>query len=58
LATSWIAVREQHDFRTWMKEFKSKKSTFLKMPKDNSKDWDNIFAQAHLGIDKKKLNEK
>ena len=58
LAVSWIAVREQHNFRTWMKEFKSKKSMFLRMPKDNSKDWDNIFAQAHLGIDKKKVNEK
>lgn len=53
LATSWVSVREQHEFRTWMKELKSKKSKFLKLPKDNSKDWDNIFAQAHLAIDKK-----
>ena len=54
LAVSWIAVREQHDFETWMKAFKSKRSDFLKMPKDNSKDWNNIFAQAHLAIDMKK----
>ena len=54
LAISWIAVREQHDFRTWMKELKAKKQRFLKLPKDNSKDWDSIFAQAHLAIDKKK----
>lgn len=52
LATSWVSVRERHDFRTWLKELKSKKR-FLKCPKDNSKDWDNIFAQAHLAIDKK-----
>jgi hypothetical protein len=54
LTISWIAVREQHDFETWMKTFKSKRSEFLKMPKDNSKDWNNIFAQAHLAIDMKK----
>lgn len=53
LTISWIAVREQHDFETWMKAFKSKRSEFLKMPKDNSKDWNNIFAQAHLAIDMK-----
>lgn len=54
LATSWIAVRNQHDFRSWMKELKAKKQRFLKLPKDNSKDWDSIFGQAHLAIDKKK----
>lgn len=53
LANSWISVRNQHDFRTWIKELKSKKSRFLKLPKDNSREWDNIFAQAHLAIDKK-----
>jgi hypothetical protein len=53
LAVSWINVREQHDFRVWMKEFKSNKQTILKMPKDNSSDWNNIFAQAHLHIDTK-----
>lgn len=56
LATSWIEVRNQHDFRSWMKELKAKKQRFLKLPKDNARDWDNIFAQAHLAIDKK--NEK
>lgn len=53
LATSWINVRDQHDFATWMKEFKSKKAFFQRLPKDNSKDWDAIFAQAHLSIDTK-----
>lgn len=53
LANSWIAVREQHDFRTWIRELKAKKQRFLKLPKDNSRDWDGIFAQAHLAIDKK-----
>lgn len=54
LAVSWVGVRNQHDFRTWMKELKSKKSRFMKLPKDNSKDWDSIFGQAHLAIDKKR----
>lgn len=54
LATSWVSVRTQHNFRTWMKELQRRKQRFLKMPKDNSRDWDNIFAQAHLEIDMKK----
>lgn len=54
LAVSWKNVRNQHDFRVWIKELKAKKQRFLKMPKDNAKDWDNILAQAHLAIDKKK----
>lgn len=53
LATSWIEVRSQHEFRTWIKELKTKKARLLKLPKDNSKDWDAIFAQVHLAIDKK-----
>ena len=53
LAVSWIDVRTQHEFRVWIKELKSKKQRFLKLPKDNSSDWDSIFAQAHLAIDKK-----
>ena len=53
LATSWFAVRDQHDFRTWMKELKAKKRRFMALPKDNSRDWDGIFAQVHLAIDKK-----
>ena len=53
LATSWSDVRAQHDFRTWIKELKIKKKSLLKLPKDNSKDWDAIFAQVHMAIDKK-----
>jgi hypothetical protein len=53
LAKSWIDVRSQHEFRTWMAEFKLKKQYFQRLPKDNSSDWENIFAQAHLAIDKK-----
>ena len=54
LATSWVSVRNQHDFHSWIKELKAKKQRFLKLPKDNTKDWDSIFGQAHLAIDKKK----
>lgn len=53
LAISWSAVRGQHDFKTWMKEFRAKRRSFKKLPMNNTKDWDNIFAQAHLAIDKK-----
>lgn len=56
LANSWMAVRNQHEFRSWMRELKNKKQRFLRLPKDNSRDWDNIFAQAHLAIDKKNEN--
>lgn len=54
LAVSWMDVRSQHEFHSWMKELKNKKRRFLKLPKDNTRDWDNIFAQVHLAIDKKK----
>lgn len=53
LATSWTAVRNQHNFKVWLREMKNKKNKFMKLPKDNVKDWDNIFAQTHLAIDKK-----
>ena len=56
LATSWIATRELHDFRTWMKELKLKKGKFLRLPKANSSDWNNIFSQVHLAIDKKQAS--
>lgn len=54
LAISWMDVRDHHSFNTWMKELGNKKKQFSRLPKENSKDWDNIFAQAHLAIDKKK----
>lgn len=53
LACSWIAARNQHTFKVWFRELKKKKSSFLKLPKDNSRDWDAIFGQVHLAIDKK-----
>lgn len=53
LAISWRGIRGQHEFKVWMKEFKSKKVRYLKMPKDTVKEWDSIFAQAHMAIDKK-----
>jgi hypothetical protein len=54
LAVSWDKARKQHDFKTWFKELKAKKQRFLKLPKTNSSEWDNIFAQAHYAIDAKK----
>lgn len=57
LAISWHGARKQHPFNVWMKEFRSKKSRFMKMPKDNSKDWESIFGQIHFALDKKNSNE-
>ena len=54
LAVSWIKVRELHEFRCWIKEFKLKKQKFLKMPKENSFEWDNIFSIANTAINIKK----
>ena len=53
LAVSWSSARGMHDFRTWMRELKLKKKKFMGLPKVNSRDWDNIFSQIHLAIDKK-----
>ena len=53
MAISWIEVRNEHDFDTWKKAFKSKKADFMKMPKDNVKHWKAIFAYAHLDISMK-----
>lgn len=53
LAISWREIRNHHEFKIWMKEFKSKKARYLKMPTDTKKEWDAIFAQAHMAIDKK-----
>jgi hypothetical protein len=57
LAISWIEVRDQHDFNTWVKSIKSKKSDILKMPKKNSKQWIAIFAYVHLDIEHKMKKE-
>lgn len=56
LAVSWIACREQFEFRTWLKELKAKRKTYSKLPKDNSADWNNIFGQATLAINKKGIS--
>lgn len=53
-AVSWTKVRDQHDINEWLKEFKAKKATYSRMPTDNSNDWEAMFAQVHLNIDKKK----
>ena len=55
LAISWAEIREQHDFREWMKEFKVKKQKLMKLPKTNQKEWNTIFATVHMAIDKKKV---
>ena len=53
LAVTWHAYRDMHPFKVWMKELKAKKNRFMKMPKENSKEWESIFNTAHGAIDKK-----
>lgn len=52
-AVSWNKVRNQHEINIWLKEFKAKRATYSRMPTDNDKDWEKMFAQVHLNIDKK-----
>ena len=56
LAASWSSVRNQHEFKEWRAMMKRMKNSLAKLPKDNQKEWDNIFAQVHLRIDKLKLD--
>ena len=53
LAVTWSCYRKMHPFKIWLRELKSKKSRFTKMPKDNDKEWEAIFNTAHGAIDKK-----
>jgi hypothetical protein len=53
-AVSWTKVRNQHHIDEWLKEFQAKKTTYSRMPTDNSHDWEALFAQVHLNIDKKR----
>lgn len=54
LAVTWHSYRNMHSFKEWMKELKLKRGRFMKMPKDNSKEWEAIFNTAHGAIDKKR----
>jgi hypothetical protein len=53
LATTWIRFRERYDFATWMKEFNST-NKYSKMPSNNGRQWDALFAIAHSNIEMKK----
>lgn len=54
LAVTWHSYRGMHSFKEWMRELKAKKNRFMKMPKDNSTEWEAIFNTAHGAIDKKR----
>ena len=53
LATTWIRFRDHYDFATWMNEFNTNKK-YSKMPSNNGKQWDTLFAIAHSSIEMKK----
>lgn len=51
LAVSWGKYRDLHSYKDWMKQLKDKKKRLIKMPKDNQKDWDNIFKEINSVLD-------
>lgn len=57
LAISWCAYRNMHPINIWFKVFKerSKTATFKNNPKSNKKEWDAIFGDIHLYIDKNNI---
>lgn len=52
LATTWMRFREHYEFNTWMKEFNTNKK-YSKMPSNNGKEWNTLFAIAHSNIEMK-----
>lgn len=57
LAVSWCAYRNMHPINIWFKAFKerSKTATFKNKPKSNKKEWDDVFGDIHLYIDKNNI---
>lgn len=51
LATSWSKHRPLHSFKDWMSKIKANKKKYMKLPKDNQKDWDVIFNEIHSQLD-------
>lgn len=51
LAISWSKYRQLHSFKDWIKKIKANKKKYMKMPKDNQKDWDRIFNEIHSQLD-------
>lgn len=52
MAMTWIKFRERYDFATWMEEFNST-DKYKKMPSNNKKQWEELFAVAHSSIEMK-----
>ena len=57
LAISWHDVRNHHSFDTWIKQMRSMKTKLMRMPKQRTSDWNSIFSEVHMSIDKKQLKE-
>lgn len=53
VAIHWHAVRKLHSAEEWQSMFKEKRNRIQRMPKDGSKDWENIFSLVSTAIDKK-----
>ena len=50
VATLWHKLHDLHPFETWIKMFKKKKDTLLKLPRDNGKEWEILFNKVHTLI--------
>lgn len=55
MAIAWHGVRDFHDFKSWVRGLKKQKSKLCKLPHESKNDWNNIFSQVHLELDKKTI---
>lgn len=56
MAISWNKFRDLHPYSEWRKMFKDKRDNvgFVRLPKENVKNWDVVFSTIHSYIDLKK----
>ena len=55
LAVSWNKHKGFHTFKDWMRGLKRQKSTLMKKPMSNMKEWDTIFSLVHTKLDSEKI---
>ena len=56
MAIQWHKYRDLHPYSEWRKMFKDKSDNvgFVRLPKENVKNWDVVFSTIHSYIDLKK----
>lgn len=53
IAKTWIEVRDEFPFQQWKNVFKKKYDSIIRMPKNNKREWDNIFSIVLADLRKK-----